>query len=176
MLTATPAPCVTCTRVMRLTPSGECSACARYRWKYGVSRPYGVNDGRIVAPQRGLEHPMWKGDAAPSTTKRRRAQRRYPLGDCQGCGKPATDRHHRDGDTGHNHQSNISLLCRRCHMIVDGRLAKLVANAKAANPKQPAKPCSNCAVPSKPLRKGRCHACNEYWRRHQVERAPSLWG
>ncbi len=39
---------------------------------------------------------------------------------------------------------------------------------------KPAKPCSNCSIPSKPLRKGRCHACNEYLRRNGKERPCEL--
>jgi hypothetical protein len=38
-----------------------------------------------------------------------------------GCGKPAVDRHHIDGDTSNNARSNILLVCRRCHMHLDGR-------------------------------------------------------
>ncbi len=34
----------------------------------------------------------------------------------------------------------------------------------------PPKPCVNCNRPSKPLRHGRCHSCNEYVRRHGIER------
>jgi hypothetical protein len=55
-----------------------------------------------------------------------RALRRKELGICERCQtKPAIDRHHKDDNTLNNSPENIMALCRRCHMIVDGRLAKL---------------------------------------------------
>lgn len=58
---------------------------------------------------------------------RKRAQRLFPaLGICTECGsKPAVERHHRDGDTENNAPDNVTPVCRRCHMILDGRLAQL---------------------------------------------------
>lgn len=79
---------------------------------------------------RGENHYAWKGDAALPTTKRLRAQARYELGDCESCGAQATDRHHKDGDTGNNVPENIAILCRRCHMTIDGRLAQRDANGR----------------------------------------------
>jgi hypothetical protein len=35
---------------------------------------------------------------------------------------------------------------------------------------KPPSPCVHCGQLSKPLRKGRCHACSMYFRRHGVER------
>lgn len=82
----------------------------------------------------GPEHPHWKGDDAHIVTKRQRAQRAYPLAGCEfeGCECPATDRHHVDGDPGNNRPENVQRLCRRHHMLVDGRLAKLAANRERA--------------------------------------------
>lgn len=122
---------------------------------------------------RGPDHYAWKGKDARPETQRERCQRMYPLDgvvcEHKGCEKPATDRHHVSGDTNDNRRENIQLLCRRHHMEVDGRLDAL---REMVPPVQPPKPCANCGVPSKPLRKGRCHACNEYLRRHGVERTP----
>lgn len=120
----------------------------------------------------GAENPAWKGDAAEySETKRCRAQRRYILGKCDSCGKPAFDRHHRDGNTGNNEPFNIGVLCRRCHMLEDGRLQRFIEMARA--PKlhlmTPPKPCATCGKPSKPLRRGDCHACNERKRRAETK-------
>ncbi len=112
--------------------------------------------------QRGDKHPQWKGDKACKNSKRGRARRTFKLGPCQDCGKPATDRHHEDGDTGNNSTDNVVILCRKCHMIRDGRSAAL---AKKRMPKRDPLPCANCGVPSSPLRGGLCHACNEYLRR-----------
>lgn len=58
---------------------------------------------------------------------RRRAGRRKILGMCERCGtKPATDRHHKDHNPLNNTLDNIEGLCRRCHMVEDGRLNQLV--------------------------------------------------
>jgi hypothetical protein len=116
---------------------------------------------------KGEKHPQWKGEMATSGGKRKRARRRYKLGPCDDCGKPATDRHHSDGDTGNNEPGNIAILCRRCHMLRDGRLADLVLAASKVNKRRRIipSPCVNCGALAKPLRKGLCHACNEFLRR-----------
>lgn len=121
---------------------------------------------------RGEAHYAWKGDAALPITKRQRAQKMYALGSCDDCGKPATDRHHKDGDTGNNVASNIGLLCRRCHMIEDGRLERLKATARLNGEKRrlPPRPCSHCAKPARVFWHGVCGACNEYQRRNGVPR------
>jgi 5-methylcytosine-specific restriction endonuclease McrA len=99
---------------------------------------------------------------------RGRARKLYPLGACEGCGAPASDRHHRDENPRNNSRGNISQLCRRCHMKVDGRLERLKSMPRAAP--MPAKPCSVCGVLSKPLRKGKCHSCHEFYRRNGVDK------
>lgn len=118
----------------------------------------------------GPHHWSWKGDAARADSKRGRARRRFGLGVCEDCGRPATDRHHRDGDPGNNVSANIAPLCRRCHMAADGRLDVFRSTSASRLGPQPARPCCNCQRPSKPLRMGRCHACDEYLRRRGVER------
>lgn len=141
-------------------PCPECSGpCARHA-------NFCVDCSPLI---RGENHYAWKGDGALETTKRERAQAMYGLGACVRCGKKATDRHHIDGDTGNNAPENIEILCRRCHMEIDGRLARLVEVGTSREPAPP-KPCSNCARLYKPLRRGRCHACNEYLRRRGIER------
>jgi hypothetical protein len=121
---------------------------------------------------RGESHYAWKGDAAQPITKRQRAQKMYALGACDGCGKPATDRHHKDGDTGNNVASNIGLLCRRCHMTEDGRLESLRALGRANGEKRrlPPRPCSRCAKLVTVFWYGECGACNEYRRRNGASR------
>lgn len=54
----------------------------------------------------------------------------YPLGvECEnGCGAPAVERHHKDGSPFNNAPENIMRVCRRCHMVVDGRLEQFKAN------------------------------------------------
>ena len=119
---------------------------------------------------RGPARSTWKGDLAATGTKRQRAQRRYRLRACDRCGRPGMDRHHRDGNTGNNEPENIEILCRRCHMEIDGRLDRFKATSASLRGPQPRKRCSNCERLSKPLRRGRCHACNEYLRRQGSER------
>lgn len=124
--------------------------------------------------KQGEGHYAWKGDDARPETKRERAQRRYSLSACERCGGSAIDRHHRDEDTGNNAPSNVWRLCRRCHMVVDGRLERFVAMAKAsaAKRRKPPKPCAICerVTPRKRLMRGRCGRCNEFFRRHGFER------
>ena len=74
----------------------------------------------------GSRNPRWRGDAVKNDAAWDRAQRRYSLGKCERCEKPAQDRHHIDGNIRNNDTSNIARLCRRHHMEVDGRLAKLI--------------------------------------------------
>jgi hypothetical protein len=111
----------------------------------------------------GPDHYAWKGDDAKTSTKRERAQRMYELGPCVKCGEPGVDRHHVDGDTGNNDPSNVEILCRWCHMLTDGRLAAFIAMPR--RPKQPPKICIDCGQPYKPMRKGRCAACDVRARR-----------
>lgn len=68
------------------------------------------------------------------TKGNREAVRLYPdLGACERCGKPAEQRHHRDGDTSNNERTNIAFVCHRCHMVMDGRIKlndTIVANLR----------------------------------------------
>ena len=124
---------------------------------------------------RGPANPMWKGDDAVRGAKHDRARRLYPtLGTCA-CGAPAVERHHVDDNPGNNEPTNVALVCRRCHMKADGRLARFEASSASKRGPQPPKPCSNCRIPAKPLRRGRCRNCAEYFRRSGVERPSSLF-
>ena len=53
---------------------------------------------------------------------RSRAQRLYEAKSCEMCGALDAERHHRDHNTLNNESSNIIFVCRRCHMMEDGRL------------------------------------------------------
>lgn len=123
------------------------------------------------APKKGELNSQWKGDAVTPTSGRRRARGIYRLSACERCGKPAFDRHHKDGNTLNNDRGNIEILCRRCHMTVDGRLAAFVeAGTSTRGKRKPPTPCVNCGTPAKPLRKGRCNACSLYLMKHGRER------
>src|SRR4051812_18968655 len=56
---------------------------------------------------RGDKSPQWKADAAIPASKRQRARNLYSLGPCEKCSEPATDRRHKDSNTGNNKQNNI---------------------------------------------------------------------
>jgi len=107
--------------------------------------PKGVPVGYKQSPEHvekrkrfGPSHHSWVGDSASVRTGRGRAIRKYPgIGPCVMCGKKKSERHYADGNTLNNKPSNIVPLCRKCHMVADGRLAKYAAtglkNLRAAN-------------------------------------------
>jgi hypothetical protein len=70
-------------------------------------------------------------DTPSPSTGRYRARRARPVqrGEYPGCEVLGTDRHHVDGDTANNAEANITVYCRRHHMLVDGRLAAAAARA-----------------------------------------------
>src|SRR5438270_8611954 len=59
---------------------------------------------------RGENHHRWKGSLACKVCKRERARKYYPLSECEVCGQPATDHHHRDGDLDNNEPGNVQCL------------------------------------------------------------------
>jgi hypothetical protein len=127
----------------------------------------------------GPAHPAWKGDAASDNVKRKRARRLYPLGPCERCGKPGRHRHHIDGNPGNNDPSNIKIVCPRCHMVIDGRLARFIAGAKRATAaRQRACRLRRCRICGCETKKfcchGRCHSCHSYYTYHGYERTVLL--
>ena len=66
----------------------------------------------------------WKGDNVVANSGRNRTIKRFKIDKCEICSKQAIDRHHKDGNTLNYKKDNIQFLCRRCHMIIDGRLKK----------------------------------------------------
>lgn len=89
--------------------------------------------------------------------RRQRARRRFLMGPCFKCGKPGKDRHHKNDDVSNNEPDNIAILCRRCHMEIDGRLAKIGTYFRP--PTKPPTPCVSCGKPARPSRKGLCASC-----------------
>ncbi len=108
---------------------------------------------------RAERHPLWKGTGASRATKYNRALRWFRMGPCERCGAPGMDRHHRDGNPGNNVRSNIWILCRRCHMDVDGRLHRARPGA-----------CVVCARVVLHRTRARCHSCDVYFHRTGRER------
>lgn len=131
-----PSPCKTCHRDYSPLRGGECVTCYRFRNRTGSPRPYGARNGTKEGVPSGDKSTHWRGDEARPETKRRRAQKAFKLGKCESCPKPATDRHHKDGNTGNNNPDNIKILCRRCHMKEDGRLDKFLSTCRGLNGRQ----------------------------------------
>lgn len=63
-------------------------------------------------------------------SSRQRARYDYGYKPCDICGDEESEIHHINGNPFDNCFSNISHLCRRHHMIIDGRMAKLVKRLK----------------------------------------------
>lgn len=98
----------------------------------------GVNRGYKQSPEyiakrikSGPEHQNWIGDAVSTKGGRTRALRMYEARNCEDCGSSRAERHHVNEDTSDNSPGNIKFLCRRCHMMEDGRLAAFILMAKA---------------------------------------------
>ena len=123
--------------------------------------------------KKGDQHPNWKGDLASIKSGRSRALRKFTAKSCEKCGrKDDLERHHVDGNTLNNNATNITILCPRCHMTIDGRLKRLkeMGRNNAIIARTNPKPCIICRTPYKPLRKGRCANCDDYFRRNGIER------
>lgn len=64
----------------------------------------------------------WSGDAIKGQTGRHRAQRRFSVRPCEICGadpnKTRIHRHHVDGNTANNLESNIRFLCTKHHFEI----------------------------------------------------------
>lgn len=131
-----------------------------------------------IMEHRGPRNPRWRGVEARLETKHARLRRRFPITEetkCEHCKTAkATDRKCKDGDYANFDKANVLLLCRPCRMTLDGSLAKLLEAGHRTRYIVPLKPCANCKTPAKPLRKGLCHNCNEYFRRNQKHRPIKL--
>lgn len=58
-----------------------------------------------------------------------------PLGPCsRGCGREATQRHHRDRNAKNNEETNIELLCDDCHMEEHGRERRKSKHERGGRP------------------------------------------
>lgn len=77
--------------------------------------------------QMGTKNSNWKGEKASKAAGHARACVLFELpSTCENCGAPTQlERHHKDGNALHNSKQNIQFVCRRCHMILDGRIYKM---------------------------------------------------
>lgn len=67
----------------------------------------------------GKNNPNWRGDKASQKAGQVRAERNIP------CPK-GFERHHIDGNELNNNPSNILIVTRKQHMIIDGRMGKFI--------------------------------------------------
>lgn len=79
--------------------------------------------------QKGENNSNWKGDKACRAAGHARAIVRFQSSlTCEECGiNGRTERHHKDDNTLNNSRENIQFVCRKCHMLLDGRLNKMEA-------------------------------------------------
>ena len=102
----------------------------------GPRRGYKQSPEHVAARIRlGADHHAWIGDKAKPKSGRSRALRRFPASPCCVCGASKSDRHHIDGNALNNEPSNISFLCRKCHMNHDGRMHEFIELAIRNQPK-----------------------------------------
>ena len=103
------------------------------------------------------------------------AQALYPALKCDVCGTEDSwiERHHHDSNEFNNAPDNVLVCCRRCHMVVDGRIDRAVRRALQINQrKRDAAPthCSVCEeqlIPGK-IRNGMCKICDQRVRRRLI--------
>ncbi len=98
-----------------------CQQCGA-KVSYGALHCAGCRRGHHKGPMNS----NWDNftDSSNPDVGRKRARHRMILKACEKCGQPATDRHHKDGNTFNNEPANLMALCRRCHMLIDGRLTR----------------------------------------------------
>jgi hypothetical protein len=137
--------------------------------RQGWNLKAGAHSDRARA-DRPENHPRWQGEDVGENAGRMRVRRAIPItGMCDECGmRPAVDRHHTDANPRNPDPGNIRLLCRYCHMTIDGRLAAL-------HPAPTARTCGNCGASFIAVTADRCRACAEYRRRTGSERPQHLW-
>lgn len=123
--------------------------------------------------KRGNENHNWKGDLACKGSKQQRARAytRYKK-KCDRCGlSKGVDTIFLDGNKDNLEQSNLALYCRRCRMEKDGTL-NIFKEIK--HQKKDPRPCKICNNLSTVFWHGRCHTCQEFFRRNSFERNEKL--
>ena len=112
-----------------------CIECGRERWVHLLLRgPESLRCSKHNGRHQGFaeNNTNWCTDTTKQQTGRMRAIRWYSLQPCEVCGEKA-ERHHKDGNALNNEPSNIAFRCRKHHMEIDGRLAKVIESAKEYN-------------------------------------------
>jgi hypothetical protein len=125
-----------------------------------------------LPPASGSRSAMWKGEKASKRAKVIRIEKKKKKCICERChSKNAVDFVNTNGDYNDNNLDNWKPLCRRCRMELDGTLDNFISNCSRRIRKiKTAEKCRICNDFYKPLRVGRCHKCNEFFRRNGIER------
>ena len=114
-----------------------CPNCDRENWKdeiyikltgHYVRTPETIKRNSLV--QVGANNSMWKGDLAQVKSGQCRARSYFKLKPCEVCGSAKSERHHKDGNDLNNNPENIMFVCRRHHMLTDGRMKNLIPFVK----------------------------------------------
>ena len=85
------------------------------------------SDNNLRVTRVGEGNPNWKEQPLRSAGNLRAWRWYDQLPACEICGSEKSERHHRDGDPLNNSHSNIMFLCRKHHMIEDGRMERWLA-------------------------------------------------
>lgn len=104
--------CLKCGKSIRDKPSESRKYCSRSCYYQSLHQAKEANYG-------------WKGNSAKVDTGNDRARRWFQKDPCSVCGGNG-EIHHKDGNPLNNAAENIAHLCRKHHMIADGRLHALV--------------------------------------------------
>ena len=108
---------------MMSVPSDQCPSCGG---------PKIVRAKRCKVCHNEAQRGVPKTTTPSIGASRYRARQLCSPGPCSygGCSDPGTDVHHIDGDPFNNGLANLARMCRRHHMVLDGRLA--AARGRAA--------------------------------------------
>lgn len=91
-----------------------------------IDKQKGVKSPNRSRSKLAEKNPMWKGGIDSSYYLKRVEKK-----NCESCGnKERLEVHHIDGNHKNNNPENWKVLCRRCHMIEDGRLQKAIERGK----------------------------------------------
>jgi ribosomal protein L37E len=104
---------------------GRCNICGAQTWHRDAKTCRACYLKQLGSQVAAANHEWDHFTSTNPQQGRDRAGRRKQLGACERCGKPAIDRHHIDDNPLNNDPANLVGLCRRCHMQLDGRMAKL---------------------------------------------------
>jgi RNA polymerase sigma-70 factor (ECF subfamily) len=146
-------------RTIRRIPNQRQRQIARLAWVYGrsdeeIARILDLAEGSLRNEKHRAKQAIL--EIFPRVQK----WRRPVLGDCAVCGESARLR------------CSTGLLCLRCSSAVHGATRALI-EARAAPKLDQGNTCQYCGKPWSPLRRGRCEACYQRWKKNGFEDKPS---